>query len=141
MMAGENLAEAKPGITNLASHLALAADAVEALFARAKSRVAARLMPKGKINSALLDAEQHMAHGLSWLATYSAAIRELARFGARLEAEGRFGETEQLTSQIAAGEYLNHIAGGIPMNQGEFARLSGMGLGRGETAGLHAQGG
>ena len=48
----------------------------------------------------------------------------LAEFAARLEAKGAFGETEQLTVQIAVGEYLNHIAGGIPMNQGEFARLS-----------------
>ena len=48
-------------------------------------------------------------------------LRELAAFAARLEAEGSFGETEQLTVQIAVGEYLNHVAGGIPMNQGEFA--------------------
>ena len=136
MAANENMAKAGPGVTDLAGHLAGSADAVEALFARAKSRVAARIMPDGRVNPAILEAEQHMAHGLSWLATYAAAIRELARFGARLEAEGRFGETEQLTAQIAVGEYLNHIAGGIPMNQGEFARLSDMGLTRSETSAL-----
>ena len=38
--------------------------------------------------------------------------------------------------QIAVGEYLNHVAGGIPMNQGEFARLSDMGLTRAEWAPL-----
>ena len=58
-------------------------------------------------------------------------------FAARLEADGKLGETEQLTIQIAAGEYLNHVAGGIPMNQGEFLRLAELGLTRGETAGLH----
>ena len=55
----------------------------------------------------------------------------------RLEAEGKLGETEQLTIQIAAGEYLNHVAGGIPMNQGEFLRLTELGLTRSETAGLY----
>ncbi len=52
-------------------------------------------------------------------------------------ASGRFGETEQLTAQIAAGEYLNQIAGGIPMNQGEFARLQDLGLSRSDAAPLH----
>ncbi len=131
--------EAMSGIcvTHLASHLDQAAGAVEGLLTRAKSRVAARVMPGGKIDSRLLDAEQHAAHGLAWLATYAATLRELASFAARLEAEGRFGETEQLTLQIAAGEYLNHVAGGIPMNQGEFIRLTELGLTRSETSGLY----
>ena len=34
----------------------------------------------------------------------------------------RFGEIEQFLAQIAAGEYLNQIAGGMPMNQAEYAR-------------------
>ena len=123
-------------VSHLTSHLEQAAQAVDTVFARARANVAAKLMPGGKLNANLLDADQHMAHGLSWLATYAAAIRELSAFAARLDAEGRFGETEQLTVQIAVGEYLNHVAGGIPMNQGEFARLSDMGLTRAEWAPL-----
>ncbi|MEI7599977.1 MAG: acyl-CoA dehydrogenase family protein [Aestuariivirga sp.] len=124
-------------VAHLVSHLDQAATAVETLLAKAKARVAARVMPGGKINSSLLDEEQHAAHGLAWLATYAATLRELANFAGRLEAEGKFGETEQLTVQIAAGEYVNHVAGGIPMNQGEFLRLPELGLTRSETAGLH----
>lgn len=119
------------------SHLDQAASAVETLLAKAKARVAARVMPGGKINSRLLDEEQHAAHGLAWLATYAATLRELANYAGRLEAEGKLGETEQLTIQIAAGEYLNQVAGGIPMNQGEFLRLTELGLTRSETAGLY----
>ena len=37
-------------------------------------------MPGGKINARLLDTEQHAAHGLAWLATYAATLRELANF-------------------------------------------------------------
>ena len=124
-------------VANLVSHLDQAATAVESLLARAKGRVAERVMPGGKINSRLLDEEQHAAHGLAWLATYAATLRELAHFAGRLDAEGRLGETEQLTTQIAAGEYVNQVAGGIPMNQGEFLRLTELGLTRSETAGLH----
>ncbi len=118
-------------------HLGEAAAAVDTLFAKAKARVATRLMPGGKLNSGLLDREQHAAHGLAWLATYATAIREIAAFAQRLEAEGKFGETEQLTVQIAAGEYLNQIAGGIPMNQGEFLRLADVWLTRQDAAALY----
>jgi (2S)-methylsuccinyl-CoA dehydrogenase len=45
---------------------------------------------------------------------------------------------EALILQIGFGEYLNQIAGGIPMSQGETARLADLGLawtpGRGRGA-------
>ena len=117
-------------------HLERAASAAGQVFARARSKAAAILMPDGKIEAGLLDRHQHMAHGLAWLAAYAAALRELAAYAVRLIAEDRFGEAEQLTAQIAAGEYLNHIAGGMPMNQGEFARLADFGLGPADAAPL-----
>ena len=131
--------EAIPGIyvTHLESHLDQAAGLVEGLLARAKSRLQPRIMPTGRIDSQRLDQEQHAAHGLAWLATYAATLRELAHVATRLAAEGQLGETERLTLQIAAGEYLNHVAGGIPMNQGEFVRLADLGLTRSEYAALH----
>ncbi len=46
----------------------------------------------------------------------------------RLQADGKFGEVEQLIHQIAFGEYLWQIYGGIQMNQGEMIRLQDMGL-------------
>ncbi|MBV9079168.1 MAG: acyl-CoA dehydrogenase family protein, partial [Methylobacteriaceae bacterium] len=72
--------------------------------------------------------EQHAAHGLAWLATYAAAIRELAAYAERLGAEGRFGEAEELLVRIGLGEYLDQIFSGMPMSQGEIARLGAMGL-------------
>ncbi len=137
MAAVESGAVSSIYITHLVNHLERAATAAEALLVKAKSRVAALVRPGGRIDSKLLDAEQHAAHGLAWLATYAATLRELASFATRLEAEGKLGETEQLTIQIAAGEYLNHLAGGIPMNQGEFVRLTDLGLTRSETSGLY----
>ena len=136
MAAVESQTISGPCISHLVSHLDHAASAAEGLLVKAKARVAARVMPGGRIEARLLDAEQHAAHGLAWLATYAATLRELASFAARLEADGKLGETEQLTLQIAAGEYLNHLAGGIPMNQGEFIRLTELGLPRSETSGL-----
>ncbi|HEX5644489.1 MAG TPA: acyl-CoA dehydrogenase family protein [Erythrobacter sp.] len=91
----------------------------------------------GKLQSTLIDREQHAVHGLAWLATYAATLRELRSYFKRLEERGRLGEVEQLLIQIAASEYLHHIAGGIPMNQAEFARVSDMGLSLAELAPLH----
>ena len=137
MAAVESQMISEPCISHLVSHLDSAASAAEGLLVKAKARVAARVMPGGRIEAKRLDAEQHAAHGLAWLATYTATLRELASFAARLEVEGKLGETEHLTLQIAAGEYLNHLVGGIPMNQGEFIRLTELGLTRSETSHLH----
>ena len=69
-----------------------------------------------------IDAHQDAAHGLAWLATYVEALRQM-----QLWAEGPDapGEAEALILQIAFGEYLAQIAGGIPMSQGEIARHPG----------------
>ena len=77
------------------------------------------------------DAEQAALHGLAWLATYVESLRQLAGWALRLEAAGRFGEMERLILEIGTAEYAAQIAGGIPMNQGEFVRLGQLGVGRG----------
>ncbi len=129
---------AEPILQGLAVGLSEAAAEAETVLARAKSKLSAKLMPGGKLLGDVLEREQHAAHGLAWLATYTAALRELARYGERLANENRFGEIEQLTVQIAAGEYLNQIVGGIPMNQGEWTRPSDLGLTLADTARLAA---
>ncbi len=101
---------------------------IEALFAEATDAVRSRIAPAGKVDPVLLDADQYAAHGLAWLATYVESLRQMQGWAERLQDEGKFGEMEQLIHQIAFGEYLNQIAGGIPMNQGEIARLADLGL-------------
>ena len=88
----------------------------------------------GKLSAAKIEAEQHAAHGLAWLATYVEAIKELAAYARRMHEEGRFGETEELLTRIGLGEYLAQIFGGIPMNQGEIVRLADFGLERADIA-------
>ena len=109
--------------------VALAKDAAEgakALVAEATARVKARVAgPEGKLDAGALEREQHAAHGLSWLATYGEAVRELAGYAERLQGEGRFGETEALLVKIGMGEYLDQMFGGIPMSQGEMVRPVG----------------
>jgi (2S)-methylsuccinyl-CoA dehydrogenase len=102
--------------------------AMETLLARAIASVRQQASRDGRLDSALIEAGQHAAHGLAWLATYSQAVRELAAYARRMRAEGRFGETEELLTCIGLGEYLAQAFGGIPMNQGEIVRLADFGL-------------
>jgi (2S)-methylsuccinyl-CoA dehydrogenase len=97
--------------------------AADLLLARATDAVRAQVAPHGTMEPALLEREQHAVHGLAWLATYVEALRQMQRWGLRLEELGRLGELERLMLRAATGEYLARIAGGIAMSQGESARL------------------
>ena len=97
----------------------------------------------GKVSGAALEARQFEAHALSWLATYVESLRQLRAWAGRIAEAGSFGEMEGLILQIGFGEYLAQIAGGIPMSQGEVARLADLGLAwtpEGAAATLIAQG-
>lgn len=102
--------------------------ALQTLLTEATQALRHRVAPDGKPDAALLDEHQHAVHALSWLATYIEALRQLAGWADRLAAEDALGRTEALILQIGFGEYLTQIAGGIPMSQTEFARLSDLGL-------------
>ena len=123
-------------LTDLLSLTASALPAAEAVLGAATAHVRAVLTRDGRISGAALEDNQHGAHALAWLATYVESLRQLRAWADRLEAAGNFGEMEQLILQIGFGEYLAQIRGGIPMSQGEIARLADMGVGPAEAAAL-----
>ncbi len=115
----------------LADVLVLTAEAlpeVEALFAEAREALRARVTVGGKISAPALEEHQFAAHCLSWLATYAEALRQMRAWAGRLAEAGQFGAMEGLLLQIGFGEYLAQIHGGIPMSQGEVARLQDLGI-------------
>jgi (2S)-methylsuccinyl-CoA dehydrogenase len=121
-------------LVNVAELAAQALVALEALQIQAIGSVRVRVSESGKLNAALIEREQRATHGLAWLATYIEAVRQLADYALRLEAQGRFGETERLLTTIGLGEYCAQIFGSIAMNQGETLRLADFGLSDSETA-------
>ena len=108
--------------------------AAEGLFRCALSALRQQVSADGRLSAAKIEAEQHAAHGLAWLATYVEAIKEMAAYAQRMREERRFGETEELVMRVGLGEYLAQVFGGIAMNQGEIVRLSDFGLGREQIA-------
>jgi (2S)-methylsuccinyl-CoA dehydrogenase len=113
---------------NAVALIAAALPGFEALLEEAVAAVRQKVLVEGRISSARLEQEQHAAHGLSWLATYVMALRELKAYGGRLQAEDRYGAIEDYAIRIGAGEYAAQIFGGIPMSQGEIVRLPALGL-------------
>ncbi|MFY7761853.1 acyl-CoA dehydrogenase family protein [Aquidulcibacter sp.] len=87
-----------------------------------------RVAPTGKIDRKLIDQEQHIVHGLAWVATYVETLREVANWAVKLQEEGLFGETESALSCLLFSSYLGDLKGGISMNQGETIRPAELGL-------------
>jgi len=102
--------------------------ALDALLADAVIKVRERVVVEGHPIARLFDREQRATHGLSWLATYVEAVRQLAAYTKRMSGAGVFGELEENLVRIGLGECIAQIIGGIPMSQGELVRPSDMGL-------------
>ncbi len=109
-----------PVLADLSALTAAALPQIEALFDTARENLRARVTVAGKIAPAAIETHQFAAHTLAWLATYTESLRQMQAWATRLP---QLGEMESLLLQIAYGEYLNQIFGGIPMSQGEIARL------------------
>ncbi len=96
---------------------------VREILDKATDHLRARVTSDGRVSGALIEENQSAAHALSWLATYSQALEQMHGWAERLQASTGLGEIERLILQIAFGEYLGQIRGGMAMSQTEFARL------------------
>jgi len=117
-----------PLLADLLGLTAAALPEVEAIFSQARENLREMVTVAGKVSSQALEEHQYSAHALAWLATYTESLRQMQAWAQRLDSAGQFSEMEALLLQIAYGEYLNQIHGGIPMSQGEVARLQDLGL-------------
>ena len=124
--------------TALLAQTGRALGAAEMFLAAARARLVVRVAPEGSVEPERFATEQLAAHALAWMASYVEALRQMRNWAVRLDEGGKFGEIEALILEIAYGEYLAQLAGGIPMAQGEFARPQDLGLDDGEIAPLRA---
>ena len=122
------IAETQVILDDLLALGAAALSPVEGLLDTARMRVAALVTVDGRISGPAIEENQTAAHGLAWLATYVESLRQMQAWAERLSEQGKFGEVEQLIHQIAFGEYLAQITGGIQMNQAEILRPQDLGL-------------
>jgi (2S)-methylsuccinyl-CoA dehydrogenase len=112
----------------LITQLETAAAAAGAYAEAAKAAVRPLVSKGGKLDRAALDSEQHVVHGLAWVATYAETLREVRDWARALNDAGKFGETEQLLAKLLTAEYAAQLAGGVPMTQVEMIRPADFGL-------------
>jgi len=115
-------------LSDLLGSAGRAVEAANALLEKAKDSVAEKVIVDGRIDSAKLEIEQTAAHGLSWMATYVEALRQMHKWGENLSEKGQFGEFEQLILQCSFGEYCTQLTHGIAISQVEVIRPHDLGL-------------
>ena len=126
-----------PELLTLTSQAVLAAKAVSDT---AKIKLHLLVSDEGRIVNSLIEEHQTAAHGFAWVATYVESLRQMQKWAEGLQALQKFGVVEQLIHQIAFGEYLCQLTGGIPMNQGEILRLQDIGMTQDDLAPLREPG-
>jgi (2S)-methylsuccinyl-CoA dehydrogenase len=110
--------------TEIVRTLEATADVAEGYADAAKAAVKARVAG----DRDAMDREQHVVHGLAWVATYAETLREVRDWVRALETNGKLGEAETLLAQLLAAEYGAQLAGGLPMTQVETIRPSDFGV-------------
>ena len=123
-------------------HLDGVTAAVRAYVAAATQATQDCVMVNGQLDAQQAHRNQRALHGLAWIATTAEAILATARWGQRLADSDGTGGTgaalehphlahrpaENLLIGIGIGEYLQQLAGGIPMSQNEIFRPLELGL-------------
>lgn len=131
---GQHIGISEQGILDDVLHLTSGSlGAVDQLLTQAKQALRGQVCAKGRVSAALVEQNQTAAHGLAWLATYAEALKQMQQWAEKLNADSCFGEVETLILQIAFGEYLCQIQGGIPISQSEIIRLHEMGISHAEA--------
>jgi len=115
-------------IENLFNKCEASIKAFDNLIEKAKNLTKKKIVKDGSIDNALLEKEQFLCHGFSWLASYNFALREILNWAKNLEKNKKSFDLEKLILQSAFGEYLSQIIGGISMWQTEIIRAGDFGL-------------
>ncbi len=116
--------------------------AVRTYVAAATQATRGCVMVNGQLDAQQAHRNQRALHGLAWIATTAEAILAITRWGQRMAADGGTGSAsgtaehphlahrpaENLLIGIGVGEYLQQLAGGIPMSQNEIFRPGELGL-------------
>ena len=101
---------------------------INTILSDTKNRLTEHLGVTNKISNAAIEKDQFLAHGLAWLATYVESLNQILCWAENLKKNSSLTEIESLILQMAFGEYLAQIKGGIQMSQCETIRLTDFGM-------------
>jgi (2S)-methylsuccinyl-CoA dehydrogenase len=112
----------------LLADLDAVAAAAGAYAEAARAAVAQRVSKGGKLDRRAVDSEQHLVHGLAWVATYAETLREVRDWARALSQTDQLGEAERLLAQLIGADYCAQLAGGVAMTQVETIRPADFGV-------------
>ena len=69
---------------------------LETLNQKAIDKLRDLVIIEGKVSSSMIETHQSAAHGVAWLATYTASISQMVKWAESLSQEKKFGQPEQL---------------------------------------------
>ena len=101
---------------------------LETYVQEVRERVEDRTFLDGKLAADLADQQQRILHGYAWIVSIEMALKAVLAWAEKCHASGKFTNVERLYLDIAFGEYLAQIVGGLPMGQNEIVRPSDFGL-------------
>ena len=84
--------------------------------------LAGKVVRDKTVHTPSLEKHQFAAHGYAWVATYLAALKQLAGWSRRLLEQDGFTELNQAVFQAGTGGYLQQLLHGIAMSQDEVFR-------------------
>ena len=97
--------------------------------ARRGTRSRKLVAPGGKLQPALLDANQYALHGFAWQATYVEALRQTLHWAQALQRRGAASARWRRRScGWALPSISAQLGGGIPISQTEMVRPGDLGM-------------
>jgi len=117
-----------PLIDNIAQLCSDALESLDPVITEATESLRAQVSLDGRVNADLLEKNQHIAHGLSWITTYYTGIKCLVNWHNELSNNSYSSKFDLLILQIGVGEYISQIFNGIAMSQGEIIRPEELGV-------------
>ncbi|MEP1231341.1 MAG: acyl-CoA dehydrogenase family protein [Litorimonas sp.] len=105
-----------------------ALEATATYVAAVRTRVQSLVVVEGRAKSDLVNKEQRAVHGYAWIDTTYEALKAAFEWAVNLQGRNSLKDVDVLALNIAFGEYLSQMIGGIPMGQNEFIRPSDLSL-------------
>jgi len=105
-----------------------ALEATAVYVAAVREQVQSRVVIDGRAKSDLINQEQRAVHGYAWIDTTYEALKSVLDWAVNLRGQGNLKDVDVIALNIAFGEYLSQMIGGIPMGQNEFIRPSDLSL-------------
>ena len=112
-----------PILENLSALCRESLSELSPLLDNVKKYLAELTIIDGRLDAALLEENQYLAHGFSWLTTYYQSLQALVNWDEHIDSIGLSTKLSRLTLQIGFSEYQAQIYNGIPMSQGEMFRI------------------